>query len=102
MFGAAVVDDGESRGRRARSECFLRGAQQRLQPCVAVFLLAHRLGVEAEDHVVDEDRSVDLADVDVALETVREGLERPDDVAALHTEIAREVVSGARGNARER
>ena len=102
MLGAAVVDDGEPRCRRARSQCFLRGGQQRLQPRVAVALLPHRLGVEAEDHVVDEDRSVDLADVDAALETVREGLQRPDDVAALHTEIAREVVSGARGNARER
>jgi hypothetical protein len=102
MLGAVVVDDGKPRRRRARSQCFLRGGQQRLQPRVTVALLPHRLGVEAEDHVVDEDRSVDLADVDAALDTVREGLERPDGVAALRTEIAREVVSGARGNARER
>ena len=102
MLGAAVIDDGKPRCGCARSQCLLRGAQQRLQPRVAVAVLPYGLGVEAEDDVVDEDRSVDLADVDAALEALREGLERPDDVAALHAEIAREVVSGARGNARER
>ncbi len=59
-----------------------------------ILLLAHRLGVDAERDVVDEDAPVDLAQVDATLTPVDEGVERADDVFAVDAEVEGEVVAG--------
>ena len=76
------------------------GVEQGAQLRVAVAAPLDRLGVEAERDVVDEDTPVDLGEVDPALAAVDEGVERPDDVVAVDSEIEREVVAGAGRDAR--
>ena len=68
--------------------------EDRPQLRVAVALPLHRLGVEPERDVVDEDAAVDLGQVDAALATVDKCLEGADDVVAVDAEVEGEVIPG--------
>ena len=108
----AVVRDEDHRARRVlarrpgpvqrRSSALSAGPERvgdrvedRAQLRLAVALALHRLGVDAERDVVDEDPAVDLGEVDPALAAVDEGVERADDVVAVDAEVEREVVARA-------
>jgi hypothetical protein len=66
---------------------------------VAVLVGLHDLGVGAERGVVDEDPSVDLGQIDRALERRAVRLERAHDVVPVQPEIESEVVARPRRDA---
>jgi hypothetical protein len=86
----------------ARPEHTACGREERARLRFAVAGLVHRVGVDAERHVVQKQPPVDLPDVDPPLDAVREGVERPDQVAPVDPEVEREVVSRTGRNADER
>src|SRR5205823_10535339 len=47
----------------------------------------------------DEDPAIDLAEVDDVLAPVDEGVERSDDIVAVHPQVESEVVARTRGDA---
>ena len=59
---------------------------------------AHDRGVQTERHVVDEHVTVDVGEVEPALDRVAVGVQRPDDVVAVEPEVEREVVPCAGGD----
>ena len=75
------------------------GVEQRAQLRVAIALALDGLGVEPERDVVHEHAPVDLGQVDDSLAAVDERVEGADDVVAIDSEVQREVVPGAGGNA---
>ena len=93
LGGRPVVLRGEHVGRRI---------EDRAQLGVAVSLALDGLGVEPERHVVHEHAAVDLGEVDPALPTVDERVERAHDIVPVDAEVEREVVAGTRWDAGER
>ena len=82
-----------------RAEGVGHRVQDRPDLRVAVLVALHRLGVEPQRDVVDEDSAVDLGQVHAALAALGKRVERADDVVAVDPEIESEVVAGAGGNA---
>ena len=76
------------------------GVEQGPDLGVAVALALNRLGVQAHRDVVDENPTVDVAEVHEVLAPVDEGVEGADDIVTVHPEVEGEVVAGARGDAR--
>ena len=84
------------------SEDLRRDVEQRFGFRVAVALALDRFAVDAERDVVDEDLSVDDAEVDATFSTFDERIEGSDGVVAVDAEVECEVIAGARGNTRVR
>jgi hypothetical protein len=78
------------------------GIEQRSQLGVAISGLLYRVAVEPKRDVVQEHPPVHLGNVDPALDTISERVERADQIIPIHTDIEREVVARPRGNAHER
>jgi hypothetical protein len=64
---------------------------------IAVTGILDGFTVESQRDVVDERAPVDLAEIDAALTTVDERVERSGDVVAVDTQIERKVVAGPAG-----
>jgi hypothetical protein len=63
--------------------------------------LPNRVAVDPERDVVEKQAAVHLRDVDHALDSVGERVERADQLVAVDAEVEREMVAGAGGNADE-
>ena len=64
---------------------------------VAIGRLPNRVAVDTEGDVVEEEAAVYLTHVDAAFDTVGEGFERADQIAAVDADVQREVVPGRFG-----
>ena len=84
------------------SEDLRRDVEQRFGFGVAVALALDRFAVDAERDVVDEDLSVDDAEVDATFSTFDGGIEGSDSVVAVDAEVECEMIASARRNARVR
>jgi hypothetical protein len=63
--------------------------------------LPNRVAVDPERDVVEKQAAVHLCQVDDALDSVGERVERTDQVVDVDAEVEREVVAGPDGNAGE-
>ncbi len=73
--------------------------EDRAELGVAVAGPLDRLGVEPQRDVVDEHLAVHLGEVHDTLAAVDEGVEPPDDVVAIDSQVEGEVVAGPRRDA---
>ena len=66
---------------------------------VAVFIVLDDACVNAERGVVDEDVLIEGSEIDTPLDSIRERIERPDDVVPVEAEVECKVVARSSGNA---
>ncbi len=102
MGVAAVVGELEIGCGRARTEYLRCRLEQRAGLRAAVRRLPNGLAVDPDGDVVEEEAAVHLRHVDPSFNAVGKCVERPDQIAAIDTEVEREVVTGAGGDADER
>ncbi len=76
--------------------------EERARLGVPVGRLSNRVAVDPERDVVEEEAAVHLRDVDPALDTVAERVERADHVVSIDPEVEREVVARPGRDADER
>ena len=99
---AAVIHELQVGCGAARSENVRRRREERSRLGVPVGWLSNSVAVDPEGDVVEEEAAVHLRDVDPALDTRGERVERAEQVVAIDAEIEREVVPCAGRRADER
>jgi hypothetical protein len=102
VLAPGIVGQKQGRRTRTRAQYLFRGLEQGAHLRIAVGRPLHRIAVEAERHIVEEQPAVYLCHVNPTLYPVAERVERPAYVLPVNPHVEREVIARPCRNAHER